>query len=261
MIRKLTLSVASIVLLSGCTVGPDFKAPNFETGAWINQSAVQDEVNTQWWTVFNDPVLEDLIQKVTDDNLDIRIATARIAESRAARTIDRASLLPSLGSRGSYSAAQASTNDIGAAPIFFNNGLAERRQDFYEAGFDASWEIDLFGGNQRALEAATARLGSAEALRRDVVMSVLAETARNYIGLRGAQKRLALLEKNTDLQIQTVDLVKKQSEIGIAREVDLTRAQAQLENTRAQIPNIEAQIRNASYRLAVLTGQQPGALF
>ena len=257
MIKRALLITSALLSLSACTVGPDFMRPDVQIKGWIAQQNQQDVI-TAWWRVFNDPVLDDLIEDVAQDNLDIQIARARIAESRALKGIARAPLLPNFGSDGSLSRTKQSENN----PQFIQAPGIDipQIQETYKAGFDASWEIDLFGGNRRALEAASARLGSAEALRRDVVLSVLAETARNYVTLRGGQKRLTLLKKNADLQAQTADLVSKQVKIGIARDVDLARAQAQLENTRAQIPAVEAQIRNTAYRLAVLTGRQPVAL-
>lgn len=255
---QVVTSFIILLMLSACTVGPNYEQPEFQTENWI-KGKESEVVNVQWWTIFNDPVLQELIALVAKDNLDIHSAQARVLEVRALRCISRSALLPFIGTDLSASRSQQSLND----PRFIQApGLnIPQTQSIYEAGFDASWEIDLFGGNRRALESASAQLESAEAFRRSLTLSAIAETARNYIEMRGHQKHLGLLKRNADLQEQTVSLVQASFNSGLSRELDVTRAQAQLANTQALIPPIEAEIRAASYRLAVLTGQQPGALY
>lgn len=139
--------------------------------------------------------------------------------------------------------------------------MADRQQQFYEAEFDASWEIDIFGGNRRALEAADARIQAEDASRRNMLLIAISETARNYFELRGNQKSRAIILENIALQEQTYEATQNKVKSGIARDVDALRAQTQLENTRALLPNIKAAIRNASFRIDVLRGQQPGSLY
>ncbi len=257
--KQTLCATLALLMLSGCAVGPDYSFPTFETKEWIEQPQSNEATMTDWWRVFDDPILSGLVAKVGKDNLDIEIARARIAEARALRGVARSPLLPSIGVSSAFTRNKQSLNN----PQFIQAPGIDipQIQNTYDAGFDASWEIDLFGGNRRALEAATARLEGTEALRNNVILSVVAETARNYIELRGNQKRAALLKRNAELQQQTVDLVKASFESGLSREIDVTRADAQLANTQALIPNLEAEIRAGSYRLAVLTAQQPGELF
>ena len=247
-----------LLMLSACTVGPDYEVPNFKTNEWLDAKSNEKTI-VKWWKQFNDPVLEQLITTVVSDNLDIIIAQERITESRALRAVARAPLIPSLGGRNNIARQQQSLNNPNFPQAPQIN--IPQYQTIYDTGFDAAWEIDLFGGSRRALEAATARLEGTEALSRNIILSVIAETARHYVELRGHQKRLALLLDNAKLQQQTVDLLRSSYDSGLSREVDVTRAEAQLANTQAQVPNLEAEIRSASYRLALLTGQQPDPLY
>ena len=259
--KQLFCVTATILSLTACTVGPDFEQPTMQVDSWVSpRSAEQQQAtNITWWQVFNDPMLDELIQQVATSNLDIATARQRVLEARAMRGVARSSLLPSIGSSGGYSRRKLSEND----PNFIQAPGVDisQIQNVYDAGFDASWEVDLFGGNRRALESATATLEGIEALRRSVVLSVLAETARHYVELRSQQKQIALLRRNAELQQETLTLVKASYDSGLSRNVDVTRAKAQLANTEALIPNIEADIRATSYQIAVLTGQQPGALW
>ncbi|MGH1540663.1 MAG: efflux transporter outer membrane subunit [Arenicella sp.] len=243
MTKTILITVAAIAL-NACTVGPNFNKPKLHTNDWIDRQA-NHAINTTWWTVFNDPMLDDLVIRVASDNLDIAIAQQRILESRALRGVSRAALLPSLGTSSSYVRSKK------------NNAI----QDAYEVGFDAAWEIDFVGGNRRAIEASTARLESTKAFKHHIILSVIAETARNYIELRGHQKRIALLVRNVALQQQTINLLRASFDNGLSREVDVTRAESQLANTQSLIPNIAAEVRAGTYRLAMLTGKQPDALY
>ncbi|GAB4227552.1 MAG: efflux transporter outer membrane subunit [Chlamydiales bacterium] len=244
-------------------VGPNYYPPCIEEQVWFEPETdnVNDEpIVIDWWNTFQDPILTALIEDVIRGNLSLKIAQERILEARALRGIAFAPLFPWIGANASYTTFQDSLNSPGGEPFFVAQGIAERRNEVYDANFDAFWELDIFGGKRRALQAANARLGSSIASKRDVLLSAIAETARNYFELRGFQKRLYLLNKNATLQENTLDLVKKKNAIGLAREVDVTRAKALLENTRSQIPDLEADLQATSYRISVLTGRDPLAL-
>ncbi len=139
-------------------------------------------------------------------------------------------------------------------------GLATLETSLFDSGFDASWEIDIFGGIRRSIEASDANVEVAVETRRDVLLSVIAEVSRNYIELRGAQRRLAVAKNNTNIQLATLTLVGNKFKAGIVAEIDATRAAAQLTTTQARIPPFRAEIVGAAHRLAVLTGKQPRAL-
>lgn len=256
--KKILLAATMLFTLSACAAGPDYERPTLKVNDRANTQSGGQTI-TEWWKRFNDPILEQLIAKVAENNLDIKIAQERIIESRALRGAARARLIPSIGAAGSVVRQRQSLNNPNFPQAPQLN--IPQYQTIYDIGFDASWEIDLFGGNRRRREAASARLESAEAIRRNVIMSVIAETARNYVELRGVQKRIALLSRSAELRRQTADLVKASYESGLSREIDVTDAEARLADTQAQIPNREAEVRAASHRLAVLTGRRPGALY
>ena len=136
----------------------------------------------------------------------------------------------------------------------------DRDIELYDVGFDASWELDFFGRVRRSIEASSAAVGAAEASRQDVIVSLLAEVARNYFELRGAQNRLAVARRNAENQRQTLDLTIALLEGGRGTELDTSRAEAQLTSTLASIPPLETTVKQAMYRLGVLIGQQPTAL-
>ena len=256
--KKIISFIALSLSVAACTVGPDYTKPVREDSGWVN-SENSGPIKTDWWNVFDDLILAELVEEVAADNQDIAIAEQRVREARALRRAADAAFLPSLGGQGSFRRSRQSLNNPNfiQVPGF---DLIPQSQSVYEAGFDASWELDLFGGNRRASEAAKARIEGATASKRDIVLSVIAETARNYIELRGNQARAMLLQRNAALQRQTYNLVKVRLESGLSREVDTLRAEAQLEETLSLIPNIEAEVRAAAYRLAVLTGREPQAL-
>ncbi len=256
MIQKIIILIILIIAISSCASGPDYAKPEFHVSDWIEPSS-QESIKARWWESFNDPTLNALIEKVLKTNLDIKEATARVRESRALRVSANSLLTPRIDFGADYVSNQASLNEAGAAPTFIENGLVDRRIDYYDVGFDSTWEIDIFGGNRHRVEAASARLEASIASRRDVVLSVLAETARNYIELRGTQKRLKILKKNIEIQNETRQIIKKKYDSGLAREVEFLRAEAQYANSRALLPNVESAIRALSYQVAVLTGQQP----
>lgn len=136
----------------------------------------------------------------------------------------------------------------------------DRTQDLYQTGFDATWELDIFGGNRRAVEAANADIAAAEESRRDVLVSLLAELARNYLTLREAQARLDIARENISVQAETVNITQARFEAGLTSELDVSRAKAQLAGTQAQVPALEAAIAATIHRLGVLTGKDPAAL-
>ena len=212
----------------------------------------------QWWQLFHDATLNALIREATYSNYDIRIAQARVRESRAQAGIAQSALLPSIDANGAYTRERLSKN----TPDGFVAQAAQQSlvQNFYSAGFDASWEIDVFGGNRRALEAAKADVGASVESSRDVLITVLGDVGLNYLDLRGLQKQLAVTRDNLRLQEETLKLTQVQMKAGLATEVDTARAEAQAENTLSQIPLLEENIESTIHKLAVLTGKQPDEL-
>jgi NodT family efflux transporter outer membrane factor (OMF) lipoprotein len=212
-----------------------------------------------WWKLFNDPELNSLIARAAQSNLDLRVAEARLRQARAVRERSAADFMPSVDASASYARQLQSENQplIGALPLPANFPF---EYNIYQAGFDASWEIDLFGGKRRALEAATAEWEGTIEARNDAMVSLLAEVARNYVELRGGQCRLEIARRNLKLQEEAVELTRARFQTGVANELDVTRAAALRAGIRAAIPPLNTTVRSAMYSMAVLLGQEPGDL-
>ncbi|MFO8165063.1 MAG: efflux transporter outer membrane subunit [Desulfatiglandales bacterium] len=245
------------LFVAGCaTVGPDYMPPETTVSKdWhtpLNPGLTAKETDPQelatWWNTLNDPELSSLIERAVKGNLDIKEASARIREARARRGLARADLFPTLGATGSatWSRTRGDT------------GTVETR-DFYAAGFDAGWELDLFGGTRRSVEAAEADLQAVHENLHDVLVSLTAEVALNYVEIRTYQKRLAVTKGNLDIQQETYSLIQSRYQAGLDDELALQQARSTLESTRSQIPTLRTSLEEAMNRIAVLLGEQPGA--
>jgi len=207
----------------------------------------------EWWSTFNDSQLDGLVKRAVQNNLDLQLATARIAEARAARGVSRSGLSPSVG-------AGVSATRNRQRVIAPGGELREVEFNNFEGQFDASWEIDVFGRIRSGVKAATADTVAAEESRRAVLVSLLGEVGRSYADLRGLQLRLAIAEKNIRTQQETLEVTQARSKAGLATDLDVERALAQLESTRSGVPNLQSRIQAEIHRLSVLLGQDPGAL-
>jgi len=248
----------------GCVVGPDYHSSTTRTPvAWSSPvvNGLTDKVSapSSWWSWFNDPEFDSLVQRAARSNLDLRVAEARLRQSRAVREMGAANFWPSMDASGSYARERFSENQpfFGVLPLPPNFPF---EYSVYKAGFDASWEIDLFGGKRRALEAATAEWEGAIEARNDAMVSLLAEVARNYVELRGGQWRLEIAHRSLKLQQEASELVRARFQTGVASELDVTRSAALLAGVRATIPPLDTAVRRAVYGIAVLLGQEPGEL-
>jgi multidrug efflux system outer membrane protein len=243
-------------LLSGCVVGPDYKRPQMQVpDAFANQTQdglAAQEAETFWWHGFQDTTLNQLVEQALAHNHDVRVAAARLREARALRSLTTFDRYPTVTSQAAY------TRQRSSQAVSPPSG--DRDSELYDVGFDASWELDFFGRVRRSIEASSAAVEAAEASRQEVIVSLLAEVARNYFELRGAQNRLAVARRNAENQRQTMDLTMALLEGGRGTELDTSRAEAQLTSTLASIPPLETSVKQAMYRLGVLIGQQPTAL-
>jgi multidrug efflux system outer membrane protein len=210
------------------------------------------EVQAKFWTQFGDPTLDRLIDQALAANHDLRIALANLVEARAERHASQFDLAPTVTASGGWTKQQFPQVDSPTGEAF--------TQRYYDAGFDAFWELDFFGRVRRNIEAQSAQVEGAEAGLRDAQVSVTAEVARTYFELRGEQARFAVAWRNVENQRATVQLTQARLEAGRSTELDTARAQAQLSATLTTIGPLEAAIARSIYRLSVLTGQQPGAL-
>ena len=253
--RVAPAAAVAAATLSGCAVGPDYMSPEPAVeGEWIEASEATTSALSNWWLDFDDPLLDEYVERARAENLDIAIATARLAEARALRRVARSRLLPQAEANASYTRFKQSEESQAFAAA---GGGAPRRLELFDGGFDASWELDFFGASRRRLEAATAELRATEAETRATRLSITAEVVSAFAELRGGQRRLAVAENNARLQTETLDLVTRRVESGLAAELDRLNAEAQLQRTRATLPGFQAQIRSAALRLATLTTQPP----
>lgn len=207
-----------------------------------------------WWREFHDPELDHLVQRAVADNLDLRIATANLLQARALRLGAAADAYPVVTGVASYSNEKFSQAGLFDAPV------PKRTEELYDAGFDAAWELDFFGRVRRNVESSRALVEAADAGRRDVLVSLLSEVARNYFELRGTQNELAVQRRNATNQLQTLQITQSRLDAGGGTELDVARARAQLDNTLAEIPRLESSIAHAIHRLAVLLAQPPESL-
>ena len=257
LLRTLTVMLPAFLVLAGCaTVGPDYVPPlTTASPAWNTplQGGLTVEADSRnlaiWWKTLNDPELSRLIERAAARNQDLKKAEARIREARARRGLSRADLYPALDASGSVTRSRGSSETGGATT-----------RDLFSAGLDASWEIDLFGGVRRSIEAADADLQAAGEDLHDTLVSLLAEVALNYLDLRTGQARLAVTEESVKSQEETHRLALWRFEAGLSDGLAVQQARYNLENSRAQIPTLRTSISESLNRLAVLLGETPGAV-
>ena len=254
----------AVAFFQGCAVGPNYQQPKTAAPAQWSAPMGGGETNIEpaiasWWNSFNDPQLDSLVERAVNSNHDLRIAGARVREARALYRIASSQLWPTVDAGGSYARQNQSKNQpvLGSLPmpsgIPFENNV-------YQAGFDASWEIDVFGGNRRAVEAGKAEVAAAEFGRRNVLVTLLGEVARNYVELRGCQRRLEIATNNLKTQEEALALTQDRFKNGLTSDLDVQQAATLLANTRAVIPTLESGIQGYIHRLGVLLGQPPEAL-
>ncbi|MCW5764597.1 MAG: efflux transporter outer membrane subunit [Phycisphaeraceae bacterium] len=254
----LVLPVAMLSALAGCNVGPDYAPPKIDApSAWAEPSGapgLQADLS-RWWTSLNDPVLDGLVARAIAGNFDLRYAEQRVAEARALRRGAEAGGLPTLDANATYQR-QRPSSDLVNLPA----GTRNRAGDSYAVGFDASWELDVWGAVRRAVESADATIASAEDFRRDVMVALTSEVARNYIDLRAFQQRIAIARQNIAAQEETLKLTEARFKAGITSELDVSRAKSNLETTRSVVPSLQTGARFAQHRIAVLLGRFPAEL-
>ncbi len=244
-------ALACALVLSGCASVTARQAALPEVGVpaqWSAPGAPQAASPTslaQWWQRLDDPLLTQLVTRALEANTTVRGAQASLAQARALRDAQAASLSPNVG--GSASAQRSKSGDAPAGSR-------------YQAGFDASWEPDVFGRLRAGVSAAEAEALASQASLADTQVSIAAEVAVAYMQLRGLQTRLDIARRNLAAQEETLQIVDWRVQAGLATSLDLTQARTATEQTRAQIPSLETSVAQTANALAVLTGQAPGAL-
>lgn len=242
------------VALGGCAaVGPDYSEPQLAVPAGWSAGTGTDAMDAvllaRWWHGFGDPVLDRLVADALAANLDLAQARARLREARARRGVAGAALAPSVDASLSGSRSRSSGQ----------SGSGSTRE-LYSAGFDASWELDVFGGVRRSVEAAQADLEASVESLSDTRVSLAAEVALNYIDLRTAEQRLAIAEESIASRGENHQIIRWRQQAGLVSELDLAQATTDLESTRAVLPPLRTAVIEAKNRLAVLLGRNPGEL-
>lgn len=256
--RAFGLALFCAAALSACAVGPDYKIPATDAGqAFTNighPEFSEQGVEVVWWKLFEDKYLTELVDQTVRHNRNLQAARANLREARALYMDAGLNLAPTVTSHANYTEQKRSVGALN------NLNYAPRELKLYSAGFDAFWEIDLFGRVRRNVEASADEVDAQESSLRDLGVSLIAEVARNYFELRGLQQQLAVAKKNAENQAQTLEITRVRLEGGRGTELDTSRATAQLDSTLAIIPPLDNSMHQAMHRLSVLTGQLPGAL-
>ena len=254
---KTLCATLCVALLTGClSVGPTYHAPQLDlpdiaVAGWPpadNERAAADTL-AAWWHTFGDAMLVDLITRALTDSPDIHAAIARVQAARAQLGVSRADFLPQIDTAADFSRIKLGPEAGGAG---YSN--------MYRAGFDASWEIDIFGGTRRSVEAASAALDANIADLHDVWRILAAEVALSYIDIRTFQRRLQVARKNLRAQEDTLEILSSRYRAGLTDALDVAQARYNVESTRATIPRLQTGLENAQNALAVLLGRQPGSL-
>ena len=258
---ELALAIG-LLTAAGCMVGPDYHSPQSPMPAtWSGAAAPPGRALaapsstptagpasvTNWWANFHEPALNRLVASAVASNLDLRQAESRVRQARAERGVVASGLWPSLDAAGEYRRNRTSGANVKAV-------------DLYQAGLDASWELDIFGGTRRAVEAANADIVASLEDRRDVLVTLVAEVALNYFSLRGLQQELAIAGENLTAQEHSAELTRKLFRGGFNSKLDVANAEAQAATTRSQIPVLESAARQTIYALSVLLAREPSAL-
>jgi NodT family efflux transporter outer membrane factor (OMF) lipoprotein len=263
------LVASAFMWLSGCAVGPDYQLPLeavptlFGSTSLTPAAAPTSPPETahsiqfvRWWQTLHDPHLNALVERAVVSNPDIEVAMTRVQEARSQEIVVIGAALPTVG--GSGGIATGTGTDLTKGRVAQSIRAGDSSTGFNQisrmAGFDAGWELDLFGKYQRALEAARDDTEARMELRNAVLITVIADVARNYLDIRGLQMRLAIAESDVTTAQKTVDLLTTRFDRGLSNELDLTLAKRQLATQQAILPQITAQITAAQSRLAVLLG-------
>lgn len=262
---KHLLPLMLALALAGCTtVGPDYQVPAGSVvqrpaaqGAFVEAQAgvfQQEAVSGHWWRLYNDPVLDGLVEKALSANTDLRVASANLERAQAAVQESQAQQQPTIG--------------VNASPTFGHvSGLQELQPGVnppsrwsYSAGASVSYQLDLFGQIRRAIEAASGDAQAAQAAYDATRVTVAAETARAYANMCAAGMQLASAQHSVQVQKESLDAVSRLQRAGRGTTLDVTRARSQLEQLQANLPPFQSQQRTALYRLAALTGQTPNEI-
>jgi len=262
--RRVRWSVLAVIVslylmaVTGCLVGPDYKPPQTQVpSSWTETATAQPPAHpyqdlVHWWTTFNDPMLSLLVDRAIQSNLDLKLAQARIRQARAARNVTAAGLGPTVNAGGTYTRS--------GSAVKTSSGTENNTSNLYRTGLDSAWEIDIFGGVRRSVEAADASVQAAVEDRRDVLVTLAAEVGLNYTDLRSFQQQIAIAQENLKAQRHTAEITRQRYQAGFVGALDVANAEAQVATTASQIPLLESFARQSIYSLSFLLGREPSAL-
>jgi len=244
-------------LLAGCTVGPDYKRPEIATPeTWrIDYARAADAANTRWWEQFSDPVLDQLVDEALRENLDVRMAAARVDQFIGALTTTRSQFYPQIGY--GLDASRSRSSRVGQPPI---PEPGDPYTSLYQGALSAQWQIDLFGRVRRQSEAAQAQVLASEQGRRGVVLSVVSSTAASYIGLRALDRQLEIARATAANYAQTKQIFELRFKGGVVSQVEVSQIESQYQQALAAIPELERQISAQENLISVLLGRNPGPI-
>ena len=261
--KRLFIMSASAALLAGCSVGPTYQRPETPpaaAAAFVDPGMTKvspGAVEGEWWRLFKDPVLDRLVVEALTHNTDIRQASANLKRARAILSESRGQRLPGTTLQGQYTRQRTGAESAqGALPP----GVDGVENDFFRLGFDASYEVDLFGRVSRSIEASRGDTEAAQAALDGARVAVAAETARTYAAACGFAAQAEVARETVRLQTRTFELTQRLVEAGRGTARDIDQARVLTENARAQVPAFEAERRAALYALATLTGKPPAEL-
>lgn len=257
MTARIGAALGLAALLTGCATArtldpsPGLQAPAHWSGAAATAAPALDR--EAWWKGFGDPLLDDLMARAVRNSLDLRQAQARILQARATLGTAQAARLPSVNASASVSRSETSANTI-------NNAGVPGPSTLYQAGFDASWELDLFGGLRKSQQAAQERLQASVEDLGDVTLTLLGDVASNYITLRGNQALLAISRRNAETQQETAAITEERYRVGLTSYLDVAQAKAEAASTRADLPTLQSAIKQSMHRVGILLGLDPASL-
>ncbi len=240
--------------LAGCKVGDDYRRPQLEAPARFELAQGEAQLQSRWWSVFQDPALDALVERALASNLDLKLAASRLREARAVITIAGGEARPQADAGGSFARREASTE------VAFGQFFPPDPNSFHSLGFRASWELDVFGRVARGVEAAAAEYDMVREDARATLVMVCAEVARNYVELRGFEQQLDVLRADLAVQVDTAGLVRSRVQGGLEDELALARIEGLIAHTRAQLPQLERERAARENALATLLGEWPREL-
>ncbi|HTR06315.1 MAG TPA: efflux transporter outer membrane subunit [Paraburkholderia sp.] len=286
--RVIVPAVLASLAMTGCMLGPNFEHPQTSTPEVFNRTQaaqaqskpVEAPLDQDWWTLFNDPILDDLEKQLADANLDVAAASARLLQSRAERRVAGAAELPTIDGAASYNRERGSENGIlsllGVTPTQTQTQSAAGNTplgvaampgskgspayNLYQFGFDASWEVDIWGRVRRSVEAATAQSEASWEDRNAILLSARAELARDYIELRDTQALLKIAKENLDIANDSLKLTQVRVREGVTTDLDVANASALVDNIESLIPTLESQSETLINAIGLLLAEEPGAL-